>query len=163
MPRRVSVKGKGADLFFGDYAPVEQEPPGPAEEETAAAEELQESKHASKQARKKASVQASKQARLEASQIEDNSAGLSMGVGPDGAKAIWQTLRERATITNSFRYTQEELTRLEDALYEVKKRYGVSLSKQDVARLGLNLVLCEFAERGDSSLLAALAQRKKQA
>ena len=159
MPRRVSVKGKGADLFFGDYAPAEQEPPGPAEEETAAAGELQ----ASKQARKKASVQASKQARLQASQIEDNSAGLSMGVGPDGAKAIWQTLRERATITNSFRYTQEELTRLEDALYEVKKRYGVSLSKQDVARLGLNLVLCEFAERGDSSLLAALAQRKKQA
>ena len=32
MPKRVSVKGKGADLFFGDYDPVESaaQPTAPA-------------------------------------------------------------------------------------------------------------------------------------
>jgi len=69
---------------------------------------------------------------------------------------------ERATVTNAFRYTERELSWLTDAIYEVFKRYGTKLTKQEVARLGLAAVLLDYQERGDASLLAQLAARRKE-
>jgi hypothetical protein len=75
-------------------------------------------------------------------------------------EAVWQCIDERATITNAFRYTDSELTGLADALYEISKRYRAKLSKQDVARFGLALVLADYQARGDKSLLVELAYRR---
>ncbi len=65
-------------------------------------------------------------------------------------------------MTNAFRYTERELSWLTDAIYEVFKRYRAKISKQEVARWGLAAVLLDFQERGDASLLAQLAARKKE-
>ena len=69
------------------------------------------------------------------------------GIGAD----VWARVDMPATITNSFRYTESELSALADVLYEVRKLHGAKLTKQDVARLGLNVVLEDYCRRGPAS------------
>ena len=83
-------------------------------------------------------------------------------VHPELVGPVCDRVAEPATITNAFRYTERELTALADTLYEVTKRHRVKVSKQDVARLGLNAVLAEYELRGEESLLAELIRRKKR-
>ena len=78
---------------------------------------------------------------------------------PDG---VWDSLEEPATITNSFRYTDAELSALTDVLYQIGKQQGARLSKQEVARLGLNVVLDDYRRRGPASLLGQLAARRRR-
>jgi len=75
---------------------------------------------------------------------------------------VWDSLEEPATITNSFRYTDAELSALTDVLYQVGKQQGAKLSKQEVARLGLNVVLDDYRRRGSGSLLGQLATRRRR-
>jgi hypothetical protein len=75
---------------------------------------------------------------------------------------LWEDVSARATVTNAFRYTQRELTELGDVLYELGKRHGVKLSKQEIARLGLDAVLRDYRMRRDHSLLGQLVLRRKR-
>jgi hypothetical protein len=75
---------------------------------------------------------------------------------------VWDNLEEPATITNSFRYTDAELSALTDVLYQIGKQQGAKLSKQEVARLGLNVVLDDYRRRGSGSLLGQLAARRRR-
>jgi hypothetical protein len=113
--------------------------------------------HASKQR----SVQASS-LDTEVPSVEDldvaGDAISSAGIDPD----VWTRVDTPATITNSFRYTEAELSTLTDVLYEIGKQHGAKLTKQDVARLGLNVVLDEYRRRGAGSLLGELAARRRQ-
>lgn len=162
MARRVSVKGKGADLFFGEYdaettvpttVPTDDEEPAPP---PAAAHNMppapvadEHTRRPVKQARMQASKHASKQ------ECTDGQLAVVLA-------DVWESVASAAGTTNSFRYTDHELAWLTDVLYAVSKRHGVRLTKQDVARLGLNVVLRDYEARGDASLLAAFAERKKQ-
>ena len=171
MARRVSMKGKGADLFFGEDAPKPLQPtlepatpPASTPPETATQASESASMHAVLQARKqeskKASLPVSKPARTQAHAAATQPA--TPAPADDALQAIWNDVASQASITNSFRYTTHDLTRLGDILYEVSKRHGVKLTKQDVARLGLNLVLWDFETQGDASLLSQFALRRKR-
>ena len=74
--------------------------------------------------------------------------------------AIWRDLAEQATVTNAFRYTHEELGQLTDAIYELGKEYGTRVTKQEVARLGLNAILTDYQIRGPDSLLSTFIARR---
>ena len=94
---------------------------------------------------------------------EDSATETPLGAIPSGAlDRVWRLVAEPATLPNAFRYTDQELTTLADVLYDVGKRHRVKVSKQDIARLGLNAVLQDYQERGDDSLLAELVRRKKR-
>ena len=71
-------------------------------------------------------------------------------------------MSEQATLANTFRYTDQDLTWLGDALYEITRRHRVKLTKQDIARLGLNAVLWDYRVHGDASLLGAFVKRKQR-
>jgi hypothetical protein len=232
--KRVSLKGKGADIFFGDYAPPGPDdgptPPsstdatdrptgstvaGAASSDTitplAAPTSTQASTLASKNESKQASILPSQQTSRRASKQEGvhaesasadatinadvsdaTTAGTPTGrpSGPAGrprpgtrrqidggttpgrekaepavpaeiTPEVWASLETPATITNSFRYTDEELSALADALYAISKQQKTRLTKQDVARLGLNVVLDDYRRRGPSSLLGQLAGRRR--
>lgn len=163
MSRRVSMKGKGADIFFGEYTPPqgtvatiesesESEPVLPIDTPADASRE-----EADEQARMQASKNASKNARAKRTSApsEETSAAMMLD-------SVWDDVTDPATITNSFRYTERELAELADVLYDISKRHGVRLTKQEVARLGLNMVLAEYQACGDASLLGTFAQRKKR-
>jgi hypothetical protein len=182
MTKRVSIKGRGADLFFGEYEPenvvpmpiasppeeaidpVPEEPgtdaSGQAEPSTAAPSIPSATDQKSDtQARMHARKQESKKARMHAS---NGVAAEDAELPPNLPIEVWDLVAEQATITNAFRYTDHDLTTLADVLYDITKRHRVKISKQDVARLGLNVVLLDYQQRGDASLLGELARRKKR-
>jgi hypothetical protein len=221
VAKRVSLKGKGADIFFGDYAPPGMSAPespaadAPVVESSSTAtpeEDRSQSdagmaigtatddgpiastmtdfvaqhdvetvpptpKSASKQAsknervlaRKPARMHASKQASVQASSLDTeipfvgntDVAGDAIGSSEIDLD-VWTRVDMPATITNSFRYTEAELSTLTDVLYEIGKQHGAKLTKQDVARLGLNVILDEYRCRGANSLLGKLAARRRQ-
>lgn len=162
MARRVSVKGKGADLFFGEHDAETvssltegdgetASPPPPVSPRSASPTRT--SNEGRERPDKTTIIQASKQASKQEHETQQGTATLA---------DVWESVASAASVTNSFRYTEHELTWLADVLYAVSKQHGVRLTKQDVARLGLNVVLQDYEARGDASLLAAFAERKKQ-
>jgi hypothetical protein len=170
MVRRVSLKGKGAEIFFGDNpatpqadAPAPAAPSGLPDVTSTASDDHSPSsvRTARLQASKQASKRASQPADKNASTQERKPDGDAVVALADILPAIFEQVAGRATISATFRYTDSELTRLTDALYDVTKRHRVKLTKQDVARLGLNAVLWDHETRRNQSLLTQLALRKK--
>jgi hypothetical protein len=115
---------------------------------------MQESKHARKQT-------SGERDQASASDTEASIA-TAQPPFPGTLDSLWLALSARATVTNAFRYTQQDLSWLTDALYELGKRHRVKLTKQDVARLGLNAVLWDYRLHGDASLLGEFAIRRKR-
>jgi hypothetical protein len=224
MPKRISLKGRGADIFFGDglssgsplaTSPLQAENPSPSpvpdsdtivnleqpadtpspETEISVQPEqaavipdpdqnpeptdvsldacMQESKHASKQASMEESKLADvslfpqtkrsrKRPNVALSAPETNLSGVDMRPSPvEILNGVWQNINDRGMITNAFRYSDEELTLLADILYEVSKKYAAKISKQDIARLGLDALLWDYQQHGEASLLIEFVKRKK--
>ena len=160
MVKRVSMKGKGADIFFGGDPALSQAEVSPADvPPTGAVPQPQAVNIPNDQPSKKESMHASMQERKQLAAPVDQPASTLLP--PEILESIWQDISHRATITNAFRYTDLELSQLTDAIYEISKRHEVKLTKQDIARLGLNAVLWDYRDRGDASLLGALALRRK--
>jgi hypothetical protein len=177
VAKRVSLKGKGADIFFGDYAPPapapapeapEAEPVDsavtPSPDEQVALPTEPESKRVRKQERMLASKNESKQARTRNDQWGGASAPVirEEGSTTQVTDDVWAHVEMPATVTNSFRYTDRELSVLADVLYEISKQQGAKLTKQDVARLGLNVVIDDYQRRGQDSMLGQLAARRRR-
>lgn len=161
-PKRVSIKGRGSDLFFGDGVAALSESIMPNPEPLAAPP-------VEKTARKQANLQASDIASKLASNItsEQSVSGAAQVTTTNPAveaslASLWDGMNSRATIANTFRFTEEELARLEDVIYALTKSQRSKFSRQDVIRLGLNLALWDYETRGDASLLAQVATRRKQ-
>jgi len=183
VARRVSLKGKGADLFFGDHPPgVDPDAPElPANDAPAEALDSGPVSQADLDAGSPDESMASiASAALPApAELEDDGADITADpVGEDDTAAeglplietrdadffatMWERLDSQASISNSFRYTAPELEELADALYRVTKDAQVRLTKQDLARLGLNVILWDYRRRGDDSWLSAFARRKRR-
>jgi hypothetical protein len=208
MPRRISVKGKGADIFFGEYSPAQlvapdtdghagqdpsldstASPTMPPEGGTGAQASnqarMQESKTASMLASvstnddgqvdapdtlvdasvlpavQQASMQESKKARRRSGSRSPVQSDKELVTNSETLSAIWPLISAKATVTNAFRYTSEELSLLEDVIYHISKQHGVKLSKQDIARLGLDFAISEYQKRGGESLIGELIERRK--
>jgi hypothetical protein len=186
MARRVSLKGKGADLFFGDYPPGGDEPAPSSEASTSAipadtvipptvvmpevasATETTETDTPPLEPPSTTSTPSSedghpaKRSRPRAEPSEPPIAVAAELLGAELIDTMWERLASQASISNSFRYTEHELDELKDVLYHVSKDERVRLTKQDIARLGLNAVLWDYRRRGDASLLSEFARRKRR-
>lgn len=167
-PKRVSMKGRGSDLFFGDGA-AEPATPNTSQAEPMASSgdqsiqapaSLQTSSSSTKQAGNIASKQASNQTRRSMSSPVHGD--VSILAADASLASILEGMNGRAAIANTFRFTEEELARLEDVIYALTKSQRSKFSRQDVIRLGLNLALWDYEARGDASLLAQAAVRRKQ-
>ena len=183
MARRVSLKGKGADLFFGDRPPgvedheqdadvVTPDTTDPASTIADAATihgELpttsngvgspEQTRRGVAEPRDRGPDEDTNTAKR-ASSIDHDL--VTAALGPEFLDAMWERLISQATNSNSFRYTTPELDELNDALYQVSKAERVRLTKQDIARLGLNAVLWDYRQRGGDSWLCQFARRKRQ-
>lgn len=147
-PKRPSLKGKGADIFFTGEAPAVTEPePEPAEESRD--ESLQASLQASKPTSKLASTRDRPRGSLSDSEIIVADAALDR-------------IAAQGRITASFRFTEEELEALDDAVTDVKKKHRVRIAKQEVVRLGLAALLSDYRERAKDSVLGLYIEREKE-
>jgi hypothetical protein len=159
--QRVSVKGRGADLFFGDLQPdipevaEESEHAVPTETAERGEDFATEQSHLSDNKVGIGDDHASMHARTE--NLAVNSSELISSAILD---AIWPELKERATVSNAFRYTHQELAQLTDAIYQLGKQHGTKVTKQEVARLALSTILTDYQIRGADSLLSEFIARR---
>ena len=199
MPRqqRVSVKGRGTDLFFPTPATVDPEGdddftdastlgskrtdmPTSAQASMHAIEEptggqgthlagepvgrdtgqghLSVSMHARTHARELGSPEDSE---VDSAQGEERDE-VPAHEESDALTELWAGLSEPAPMSNAFRFTEGELSRLTDVVYELSKRHSTKLAKQDVVRLALDSLLLDYEREGDASLLGRYVLRKKQ-
>lgn len=153
--RRISLKGKGADLFFGEYTPGASEvsPPSEQIEQEASLEEIavvsvpssepaiaSSSNHASTPASTRASNHASKRA---STQNEE----------PQVVEAIRKVVKRPGKEVVYVRLTPEEKSQLADVVYTYK-RQGIRTSDNELGRIAINGLLADYHEHGEQSLLA---------
>jgi hypothetical protein len=173
MPsKRVSLKGKGADLFFGDYTPGNGvvEPPTPSEHAlppasqesdvslpTAAGDpypvspiDVSDDGQPSlpvRPTRRRDSAKPSirKPAGLQASAQDDGDA--------EAVEAIRRVVRAPGREVSYVRLSPEEKAQVADIVYAYKKK-GRRTTENEISRIALNYLLNDHHEHGDKSVLA---------
>lgn len=169
MGNRISLKGRGADIFFGPSAEIPhpaEAPPSVAEpmpsvatmptssrpenhpEQSAPAESLQ----VTEQVRKQASLQTSK--------LASKQGGSNAQVEKSLEKKLAAVLTTDARKANTFRYTQEELDAIRDTVYRLETVYGRKIDKNDVVRIALNWLISDFEDYQEASLLVRILASK---
>ena len=173
MAKRVSLKGKGADIFFGEYAPTESVPAPATESEAAKAEPVaaQQSPPAEqRRARPKTRTDASPpeeqaegpdvSARRPASESAGHpSTAMSRHRGamtPDIDESMVETIRRAVRVVGkesaTHRITKEERDLLAEIIYTYG-RQGIRTSVNEIARIGINYLCRDYKENGSRSLL----------
>jgi hypothetical protein len=174
MPsKRVSLKGKGADLFFGDYTVPGVAPStidAPAEESSAsaiaAAQEEDETPpppalpaptSTRSRARSTRSSPAADQAAPLATSPASTLASVLASQPTSSTTDVVDTIRRAVKISGkevSFtRLTPEEKAQLADIVYAYK-RQGQKTTENEINRIALNYLLVDYHERGSESVLA---------
>jgi hypothetical protein len=59
----------------------------------------------------------------------------------------------------TFRFARDENEWLETVCFEITRTTGVKMHKQDLVRLGLNVILADYKRRGDQSYAVQLSRR----
>ena len=170
MPKRVSLKGKGADLFFGDYPvgtdagvtpPSTLAPASPDNSATLHDSELAESSPAAPMAEAR-SPSPSSQARPSRRHTRSNSmaskpngelASTLASVDASTVAAIRQVIKAPGREVSYVRVTPEEKADLADIVYTYK-RQGQKTSENEINRIAINYLLLDYRENGQQSVLA---------
>lgn len=169
MPKRVSLKGKGAELFFGDYpvatsaepdAPPAATPRDGTPGEAAVSPEAAPSEHTALASVADAQPAAPPKAPRRAPR-SPNSARTSplatartlAGVDAQSVEAIRQVIKVPGREVSYVRLTAEEKADLADVIYTYK-RQGQKTSETEINRIALNYLLLDYRENGQQSVLA---------
>lgn len=167
MSARVSIKGQGADIFFGSAGDgverLRQEPQS-MQGEVRGRERIAPSLEESKPVRKTTDQSASQQTSLPASKQDSKQDGKESGYPQEVARALSASTRrklrdllEREHRThNTYRYHDDELGAVRDIVYELEVRRGVKVSRNDVMRAALLWAIEDYNTRGAESLLLQL-------
>lgn len=170
MPKRVSLKGKGADLFFGDYpavADVEAIPaadqldeapsetaalPSPVASANSVSAPAVDAEPASPAARRKAPQRAARRESDPSSLGAERAIALP-SVDADTVETIRQVIKVPGREVSYLRLTPEEKADLSDIVYTYK-RQGQKTSETEINRIALNYLLLDYREHGQQSVLA---------
>lgn len=171
MPKRVSVKGKGAELFFGDFpeaaaAEPRPAPPAPlngevseaaalledAVSEPSGADPAPDAAPAPREARAQVSprsTRANRRARTPAGDLPRSLASVDAST----VEAIRQVIKVPGREVSYLRLTPEEKAELADIVYTYK-RQGQKTSETEINRIALNYLLLDYRDNGEQSVLA---------
>jgi hypothetical protein len=173
MPKRVSVKGKGADLFFGDYDPIEGGAPPPAQvpQNGQSPEPLPETPPAAaapaafapanpvpqapaKTSRTKPeSSRASRPASQPSIEHASKLASMLAGAESETIDAIRKVVKTQGREVSFIRLTPEEKAQVSDIVYTYK-RQGQKTTENQINRIAINYLLHDYHEHGEQSVLA---------
>ena len=157
MSERFSIKGKGAELFFGDEEQREpQVSPNPELPEVTATHA------AAGPASPPAARPPGQQATLPPS-AQDTMDAVSR---PDGIDAstrhrLRELLAQDHPLHYSYRFTRDEIDALRDIVYELEAKRGLRITRNDVVRLGLNWAIDDYRARGKDSLLMQVMKEER--
>jgi hypothetical protein len=180
VARRVSVKGKGADLFFGEglaqpaspattaapselaldrsfvAAPMETPAPNAIDDQIEAAP----AQPTGRPSRRRASAPtpatqstANLSASTLASTATDQPAVAAAPYAPALIEQIRKTVKAPGREVSFVRLTPEEKGHLADLVYTYK-RQGIKTSENEINRIAVNYILSDYVENGAESVLA---------
>ena len=163
MSSRVSIKGRGAEIFFGEAAAergkVLDRATEPSDVENTSLRDAAASSAESKPASKPAGHPDSKQDSLPASKHASTQVpkpGVFVRLDR-AAKGRLRELLERDHRThNTYRYHDEELAAVRDIVYELEVRWARKVTRNDVMRAAVLWSIEDYNERGEHSFLVQL-------
>jgi hypothetical protein len=163
MSGRASVKGQGADIFFGEAAKHLEDPDRvfeAPEDEHADLKSAPLPSPESKPASKTTDQLGSQQTSLPASKQDSKQAIIPQEVVRPLSASTRHKLRallEREHRThNTYRYHDDELAAVRDIVYELEVRRDVKITRNDVMRAALLWAIEDYKERGEDSYLMQL-------
>ena len=178
MAKRVSLKGKGADLFFGDYPaprpptpsdqadslapanpgsePVASRPSSPADtaddgarSATPAPEPVAPARARTPRGTAKRSAGGSEQASEHAVALASTLASTE----PEAIDSIRRVVKTPGREVSFVRLTPKEKEQLADVVYTYK-RQGVKTTETEINRIAINSLLADYRANGERSILA---------
>lgn len=126
MAKRASVQDRADDVFFGLADGASPEPPQAQEERRSVPVHEAPTAERPAQATRKA---------------------------PPKPLSLHARLSADAKINAAFRFSEAELDELDDFVRDAKRLHGLRVSKQDVVRLALALLMESYREEGEESPL----------
>ena len=157
MSERFSIKGKGAELFFGDEERHESAPRPESE-----APDVPATHAAADPATPPATQPSGQHATLPPSAQDTNDAGARPGeLDASTRHRLRELLAEEHPLHYSYRFTREEIDALRDVVYELEAKRGLRITRNDVVRLGLNWVMDDYRARGKESLLMQVMKEER--
>lgn len=172
MAKRVSVKGKGAELFFGDYptpdlpaaaeaahrdAPMEPEVApsnGPAHGTLMPpAEPDDDARERPVSSRPRRSGAETRGGRQQASNSASTLASVSASENEGRIQAIRRVVKTPGREVSFVRLSPEEKGELAD-LVHAYKRQGFKTTENEINRIAINALLADYRARGEESILA---------
>jgi hypothetical protein len=172
VAKRVSLKGKGADLFFGDYAPepppVERSEPNIGDsDDPLAVDKVMDAgstvKNGAEPADGPATTPAPPRAstephappaRAQARSHASKQASINIkNEGANAVEAIRKTVKTLGREVSFVRLTPEEKGALAEVVYAYK-RQGIKTTENEINRIAINALLADYHARGEASLLA---------
>ncbi len=152
--KRISIKGKGVEAWFGEGSEGAAAPPTVEQYKVLASQNADQpaSRPADQPAGKQASLPASKPApsAFAPRPARDRLAEPVPGPTP---RRLRELVRHEHPVAGTFRFTPDELDAVRDVSYELEVKRGLKVTRNDIVRLGLNNVIDDYRQRGDSSLL----------
>ena len=131
MPKRISLQGKGAELFFAGVN--------------------------SKESR---AASATAEPREDPAEYVDARVHARADAGSGADESIFRGLSDKQRLASStFRFQPEELERLDLVFEEINRSKPRRISKNDVVRLGLRWLLADYESNRTGSMLAKLMER----
>jgi hypothetical protein len=169
MPKRVSLKGKGADLFFGDYPATAAADPSPSTTDarddaaaaTAAGAEAssplaplpQPAAEGERPGPPPATPPRRRSSGAQARVPASEHASVLASVEASTVEAIRQVIKSPGREVSFVRLTPQEKADLGDIVYTYK-RQGQKTSETEINRIAINYLLLDFHEHGEQSVLA---------
>jgi|GEM_PF-1509976 len=182
MPsKRISLKGKGADLFFGDYSPTQSSPaevlpdddhtaleglpepilaaeappptPTAAPGEVAASIESESPREPALPRRPAKPRETQSTSRVSDSRHASTIASSASNEQDATIATIRRTVRTVGKEVSFVRMTPEEKALLADIVYTYK-RQGQKTSETEINRIAINALLLDYQEYGEQSVLA---------
>ena len=158
MSERISIRGKGAELFFGeDSTPPSERPQAgiPVMPDARQTDSEQASKTADQQDRQAAGKQDSKTDSKTARQTDG-------GAWPSELiERLRDAMSQSHPVHNTFRYAQHDLDVLRDIVYELEVKRHLKTSRNDVVRLALAWILDDYREHGADSLIVTVLKEQR--
>jgi len=163
--KRVSVKAQGASIFFGGEEGIDHRPEPAAPEPDNALARSDTGAEASRRPGTAAptSEQAGTLTHAPQSEHPDEPAFFRSLVLPRSLRRKLHALsREQHPYHTSVRLTEEEIATLRDVCYELDARMGIAVTRNDVGRLALRILLEDYAVRQKESVLVQVLQEEDQ-
>jgi hypothetical protein len=141
MSERISISGKGRELFFGDDDQTRPEVDAPNVDAT-------------QKATSRAGLPPSNPATMPPSA---HSTMRAVQKPLDDSESLRNRLRDQLDdehgLHYSYRFSRQEIEALRDTVYELEAKRGLRVTRNDVVRLGLEWIIDDYRARGRDSLL----------